>query len=85
MKLDVRIAVREHSYRCSRPCWSFEDVRRKRDSKIRTIPDRLIFALEPLASLHEISDITVRGAPDWLKQCLEMRIRGNGGELETLN
>jgi hypothetical protein len=84
-KLDVRIAVRERSYRCSRPRWSFEDLRRKRDSEIRTVPDRLLFALEPLASLQGTPDITVSGVPDWFKKCLEMRIRGDGGELETLN
>ena len=84
-QLDVSIGVRERSIPRARPCWVFEDLRRMEKSETRTVSDQLLFALEPLASFQGISDITVRGAPDWFKQCLEMRIRGEGGELEILN
>lgn len=84
-QLHIQIRARQRSDRCTRPSSSFRYLRRQESLRDRTVPDTLVFVLEPLASLQGISDITLRGAPEWLKQCLEMRIRGEGGELETLN
>jgi hypothetical protein len=44
-----------------------------------------MFVLEPLAALQGIQDIAVYGAPEWFQRCLEMRIRGQGGDLKTLD
>jgi hypothetical protein len=84
-QLDVSIAAWKSSIRCSRPRWGLGILRHKQNSDIRTVSDQLMFALEPLESLRGISYITVHGAPEWFKQCLEMRIRGEGGDLKILN
>lgn len=44
-----------------------------------------MFALEPLALFQGIPDIEMRGVPSWFQNCLEMRIRGEGGELRTID
>jgi hypothetical protein len=83
-QLRVHIRAMERGFRCVRPRWSIDDLRRKEKSGKWTISEKVVFVLEPLASLQGIVDVAIHGAPDWLKQCLEMRIRGEGGELKTL-
>ena len=40
-----------------------------------------MFTLEPLAFLRGIEEVEIQDVSDYLKQCLELRIRGQGGEL----
>ena len=51
----------------------------------RTASHKTVFVLEPLASLQGIQDIAIYGTPEWFQRCLEMRIRGQGGDLKTLD
>mgnify|MGYP004504271419 CR=1 FL=1 len=71
--LHVRLAGIQRQRRCSR---------RARGTKVYTLlPERYMFTLEPLASMQGIEDTDIWGVSEWFKQCLEMRIRGQGGEL----
>lgn len=49
-----------------------------------TMSEGHMFTLEPLISLQGIPNVNIVGVPDWFKKCLEMRMRGEGGELTTL-
>lgn len=41
-----------------------------------------MFGLESLVSLHGIKDVEITGVPDWYATCLQLAIRGKGGEVE---
>lgn len=60
-------------------------MKRIEESKDCTLSANYMFALEPLALLQGISNIEMRGVSYWFQNCLEMRIRGEGGELKTIN
>jgi hypothetical protein len=51
----------------------------------RTTFDRHMFSLESLAQITGIPSISVDGVPAWFAQCLEMRVRGEGGEIKPLS
>ena len=84
----LRVYIRDSrspSSRCCRPRSGFDVSRRWEKLQDRTVSHRLVFVLEPLASLQGIQDIAVYGAPEWFQRCLEIRIRGQGGDLKTLD
>ena len=84
LRVYIKDVESEH-YRCCRPSSGIYLSRRWEKLHKRTVPHTLVFVLEPLAELQGIHDIAVYGAPEWFQRCLEMRIRGQGGELKTLD
>jgi hypothetical protein len=75
----------EPHFRCCRQLWG-GNVSRCWDTLYNhTVSHQLMFVLEPLAALQGIQNIAVHGAPEWFQRCLEMRIRGQGGDLKTLD
>lgn len=44
-----------------------------------------MFVLEPLAGLKRIESVQVTGTNPWLRSCLEICIKGEGGELEKID
>lgn len=60
---------------------------------VRTVPDdayvppqypdveTFMFGLESLAALRGIKDVRVTGVPEWFARCLQVCIRGKGGEV----
>jgi hypothetical protein len=44
-----------------------------------------LFGLETLADLRGIKDVRVTGVPPWFGQCLELCIKGRGGEVKHVD
>lgn len=85
LRVYIKDSGSEPHSRCCRPRWGV-DVSRCWDKLHNpTVPDQLMFVLEPLVALQGIQDIAVYGAPEWFQRCLEMCIRGQGGDLKTLD
>ena len=47
--------------------------------------EKFMFSLESLASLQGIKDVEIEGVPEWFAKCLQLRIQGKGGEIETVD
>lgn len=43
-----------------------------------------MFALEPLTELSTVKNVNLVGLPGWFAACLAMRLRGEGGDLSTI-
>ncbi|KAI4632942.1 hypothetical protein J4E80_000302 [Alternaria sp. BMP 0032] len=43
---------------------------------------KFMFGLESLASLRGIRDVEINGLPEWYTKCLQLAIRGKGGDIQ---
>jgi len=58
------------------------------DTRLKPYVTRFMFALEPLVGLFPgvvVESVRVRGVPSWFARCLELCVRGQGGELLELD
>lgn len=82
--LHVRFLLHGHNIHFNRRCrhlrgHSWQQVEQGNNHIMKHM-----FALEPLVELHALEEVRVVGCPEWFTQCLEMRLRGEGGRLSKM-
>ncbi|KAF2125127.1 hypothetical protein P153DRAFT_253500, partial [Dothidotthia symphoricarpi CBS 119687] len=46
--------------------------------------EKFMFALESLAALRGVQNVQITGVPDWFARCLQLCIRGRGGDVREV-